>query len=211
MTTEFGRSIPEAEGLNQLATDQLLQEAARFRERIINHSFEALKLYLRTDAVMLQEVEDKKFEPGTEVSYFVLEDYLGAPFVDDQPQSTWSLLLVGNRSLGDKRSDFLSIHIPIVDSESAVEDMTPPTAIYVERFNNGLHSSHKITKDALEAYVNAAHEGEQLLESDVSEELSVQEIHLRVNTGLSFLTKLNEDMINMVVTPQRTFKVGDPT
>jgi len=212
MTSEFGRSVPQVEGLNELARTALLDLEAQATTKLLEFNHEALTVFMNIDLQTIEALEANNYAPGTEVEIYVPKTNLVAPFADGHTHPTRSLLLFPNRYFGNEGMQQIALHTPVPDPEPPIEDMPKSTVMYVERMSEGHRAYYKVDLDEPEPYLNLAIEGsdELVLPPKLEEhELETRDFSLRVVTHLPFLSKLWQDIVNMVVVPQVRFRVPE--
>ncbi len=205
----------EVERLNLKAQEELLKAAQERRKEVINLAYEAVRLFLKRDQVIIKSLGESADEEPSTISLYVLEDFVAAPFqANDEPIRTFSLLFQPKDEVWS-RGDKLRVHVVAGEfslSDPELENLPVPNEIYTERIDDrgDVLARHIISAAGIAAYIGAGDtpEGEQLLEADAFEERAAAISRLRVDTGLPVITRLHEDMVNMKVVPQRVFIPG---
>jgi hypothetical protein len=211
---EDGHIDPEIEQLNRDSKETLLKEAERVRTEVIGMGFEAVRLFALRDRVAFKQWEEQDSPEGP-LQYYVLTDILAAP-VRNNHIHTWSILLVSEHDLGESedetpRTESLRIYIPVPENLSIfddydTDDLPKPDRIYFERQDaTGKVTRYDLSREHLLRYTTAADQlgGEDTHEEDDFMKRILTTMAVRVDSRLPILAKIQEDMVNMKVVPQR--------
>jgi hypothetical protein len=214
------------EELNAALREYLLAKAEEGRNQILTLGAQAVRFFLEQDHQTIADLEAKGFPEDEEVDIFVTDDYIAAPFIDDKPQRSLSILASPNqysmesgaKSLRESIAEGeehvrIRLYVPVPMDFHFMEDTEFPTPdeLYVEREEaDGSILRYAITKSDMYEYESAADGGEQVIHDELSEKVFWQRINLRVDSQAPAVMQLLEDITNLDVMPQRSWSPGEP-
>lgn len=215
------------ERLNIEATEDLHNEATRMSERVVARAFAAIKGLILTDQVVFNAIETGEQPIGSTVVYFTSDELLAAPFRDEEPQRTISGLFAP-RGGDPLETPKLIAHYPVPDElinltlfDLVVEDLPVPSTMHFELIGKLGDRPERYTIDrdiGLSYYIAAVddqvdaekdEQPQQTTEFDaVVERNEAFRFAKKVESGLTSISKIYEDLIDMKRKPQWKFTVG---
>ena len=204
----------ERQRLNEIASEFARSQAKLAREKLISFACQAVRIFFTEDEEMIEALEAKDFPKGDSLGIYVLEDVIMALQRGDRAPITHTLLLVPDTEIGQTGDARLRLLVPIDEvtenGENEAEAENLPQEVYVEvTSREGQLTRYAIDKDGIYEYISAADTGEQVIIDDLHEDMWQRRASLRVDTGMSIVSQIQEDFINMRAIPQRIITVGE--
>ena len=205
--TDLGPDI-DRERLNMRAVETALAEAGRIRSQLIEFGHAAIVAFAQKDQIVERAIDEGHVAANDIVVTFVREDLVAALGQDKEPVRAFSLLLNRDAEIGQAGHDKLRIYMPVpIDvAEGRIfdpEKLPTPDSLYIEETTeDGKVVRHAVTKSQLFEY-ESAHDTEiEVIKDDLHPDRIWKLLSVRLDSGLPYLTRLYEDLVNMKVVPQ---------
>lgn len=195
--------------LNAEGRENILEEARRMREQIVESAFTATQEFLLLDAIQLQNL-DKTYLSNIQARYFTGREYIFALGVSQDVICAETLLFEPNRERGQIGNHKLRTYIPVpssfsVDKREEISSLPKPNFIIVERISEAGDSSYLAVNSEKCYEVEPRKSIEEIITPEFSDEELANVMSKIVDSGMKILTDIYEDMVNMKVVPQREF------
>ncbi|MDB5186225.1 MAG: hypothetical protein JWL85_748 [Candidatus Saccharibacteria bacterium] len=192
--------------VNETAAEAARSLAEKMRGQIIEQALEAVKGYLRRDLKTQTVLENGEYSDKSAMDIFVLADLLAGPSRQGDPQWCYTLELVRNGE-DSEVEDRLHVALPVPEglADFGPENLVLPEEIYLcyENPSQGKRVRYIVNRTGgIFEYETDPQTNDQIVQFDFSDPVAWQKLQLRVDTGLSLLGAINEDLINMHAKPQ---------
>lgn len=218
-------SVPEQEreAINSAIAEATRETVDKLCREMIQASYSQLVSKLRSDAEQLELYELSNFPEEKSVQIYIAPNMVYAPFIDDKPQETLTMLLEHGPYFGDvfgeHLGDKLRIFIPVTDDyvyPDELEEGDLPTEMYLEFIpsedTNEPHARYVIQPDASDPngrlgiylYESEADGGEQVIHDGFSDRFMQESLKNRIPEGVEVVSRLIRRLGNFDVVYQQS-------